>query len=321
MAFHLVLLIAGFVLLVKGAGWLVDSASAFARAVRVSDLVIGLTIVAFGTSMPELSVSFIAGLKGSPALSIANVVGSNICNILLILGVSALIFPLSAASATVWKEIPFMLLAAVVLIVQSNDQLIDQASRSALTRADGVVMLLFFVLFLVYIAQVIGAGRASTPAPAAAPARVGKGLVWMGVGFVMLIVGGNLIVDSAVEIARRMGISESLIGLTIVAFGTSLPELATSATAAYKGNADIAVGNIVGSNIFNTLLILGMSSLALPLPCTPAGNIDLAVMLAATILLFLAMFLGKPRHQIQRSEGAVFLGTYVAYLAFLLWRG
>ena len=311
--------VGGFVLLVKGADWLVNGASALARAVGVSDLVIGLTVVAFGTSTPELVVSVFAAMRGSADLSIGNIVGSNICNIFLILGLSSVICPLFAARGTVWKEIPFMLLAAGALLVACNDALLDGMASSSISRADGVLFLLFFAIFLVYIAQVVTEVRAV--AKAVRPRLAAKSAGLLVAGLVMLFVGARWVVGGAVELARFFGISESLVGLTVVALGTSLPELATSAVAAYRKNSEIAVGNIVGSNIFNVLLILGVSALVTPLPCRPGLNADLAAMATASLLLFAAMFLGKPRHQVQRVEGAVFLILYAGYVVWAIDRG
>jgi cation:H+ antiporter len=312
-------LIAGMVLLIAGAEWLVKGSSALARTAGVSDLVIGLTVVAFGTSTPELVVSLIASLKGSVDLSLANVVGSNTCNILLILGLSATISPLFATRGTVWKEIPFMLLATAALIVLGNDRLLDQAARSVLSRADGVILLLFFAVFLTYVAQVIFDRRREMPKDR--PSRAWKPSVFVVLGLGLLLLGADLVVKGAVNLALSLGVSESLVGLTIVAVGTSLPELATSAVAAYRRNSEIAVGNIVGSNIFNVFLILGVSSVAAPLPCGAGLNADLAVMLAASVLLFLAMFLGKPKRQVQRVEGILFVVLYIAYVLWLVRRG
>ena len=319
MLLSLAILVVGFALLVKGADWLVGSASAVARAMGVSDLIAGLTVVAFGTSAPELVVSLLAAIKGNADLSTGNIVGSNICNILLILGLSSVICPLFAARGTVWKEIPFMLLAAAALAVQSNDALLDGTALSAISRTDGLLLLLFFAVFLVYIAQVVTDVRAGDSGKR--PPFTAKPIGLLVLGLTMLVVGARLVVGGAVELAEMLGISESLVGLTVVAAGTSLPELATSVVAAYRKNSEIAVGNIVGSNIFNVFFILGLSAFAAPLPCTPGFNADLGVMTLTSILLFLAMFLGKPKHQVERFEGALFLILYAGYVAWLINRG
>lgn len=313
------LVILGFALLVAGAEWLVGGSSKLAKRFGVSDLVIGLTIVAFGTSTPELVVSLLASLSGSADVSLGNVVGSNTCNILLILGLSALIAPLTTTSGTVWKEIPFMILAGLVLLVQVNDIAFDQSASNTISRSDSAVMLLFFGIFLVYIFQIIRTGRPESSQRVSTP--LSKPIIQIVGGLAALILGAQFVVNSAVEIATSLGVSEALVGLTIVAVGTSLPELATSMVAAYRKNADIAVGNIVGSNIFNVFFILGISGLVAPLPISTGFGVDLWVMMAATFALFLAMFIGKPYHQIQRSEGVLFLALYAGYTVFLINRG
>lgn len=322
MGLDLLLLVVGLALLVKGGDWLVTGATSLARTWGVPDIVIGLTIVAFGTSMPEFAVSLLAGLRGAPTIAVANVVGSNTANVLLILGIAALIRPLSAPGATVWKEIPFMMLAAVMLAVQVNDIALDGAERGILTRSDGLAMLALFAVFLYYLAQVViaPANRARRE-PGRSRAPLWPQFLRALAGLVALFAGGHGVVRGAVALAEGLGVSQNLIGLTIVAVGTSLPELATSAVAAYKGNSDIAVGNIVGSNIFNVLWILGFTSLVAPLPVDASANPDIAIMLIATFLLFAAMLVGRPRHEIQRYEGAGFLVLYVAYVAWLAARG
>ncbi len=315
-----ILLILGFYILIKGAEWLVEGASSLANRLGISALVIGLTIVSFGTSAPELVVNLLASVNGNTDLAIGNILGSNIVNILLILGVSAVIYPLAVQKGTVWKEIPFALLAVLVLAFMANDILIDGASASVLTRSDGLLFLAFFVIFLYYIF-----GIAKNKTDDVAEEKINEystGKSWLMVvgGITGLVVGGKWIVDGAVEIATNLGVSEALIGLTIVAIGTSLPELATSAVAAYKKNVDIAVGNIVGSNIFNILWILGVSSLIKPLPFSEAMQTDLLVTLLATVLLFVALFVGK-RHVLDRWQGYVFIFLYVAYLVYLVMRG
>jgi len=311
------LLIAGFVLLIKGADFLVNGASSIARRFNVSDLVIGLTIVAFGTSTPELFVNIFASFKGNTDIAIGNVLGSNIANILLILGVSAVIYPLTVTKGTVWKEIPFSLLAVLVLGVLANDRLIDTSGSSALMRADGLVFLFFFIIFLYYsgsIAKRIEGMEELVPAKQYGLAR---SLLWVILGLIGLSLGGKWIVDGAVHLATRFGMSQSLVGLTIVAVGTSLPELATSAMAAYKRNVEIAVGNVVGSNIFNIFFVLSASSIIKPLPFKETSNIDIGMVILAELLLFAFMFTGKKR-LLDRWEGIVFLSLYAAYIIFLV---
>lgn len=312
-----VLFVAGFILLIKGADILVDGASTIARHFRVSDLVIGLTVVAFGTSTPELGVNIISSLSGNTDIAIGNVVGSNIANIFLILGVSAVICPLVVQKGTVWKEIPFSLLAVVVLGLMVSDTIIDRSDISVLSRIDGLVLLSFFLIFLYYTFSISHDGQGMDEYTAAQDSNVYKAVLFILLGLAGLVIGGKWVVDGAVFMAQRFGLSESLIGLTIVAVGTSLPELATSAVAAYKKNSDIAVGNVVGSNIFNIFFVLGISSTIKPLPFNTGSLVDIGVCIFASLLLFLFMFTGK-RHVTDRWEGVVFIGMYVAYVIFLV---
>ena len=310
-------LIVGFAVIIKGADFLVDGSSSIARRFRISELVIGLTVVAFGTSTPELFVNIIASLKGNSEIAIGNILGSNIANILLILGVSSIICPLSVTKGTVWKEIPFSLLAAIVLGFMANDQLIDKNSISILTRIDGLVLLSFFIIFLYYsvsIAKEIEGIETLVPSK---EHGLTKSILLMATGLVGLCFGGDWIVGGATDLALKLGISQSVVGLTIVAVGTSLPELATSAVAAYKGKPDIAVGNVVGSNIFNIFFVLGVSSVIKPIPFHSRSNIDIGVVILASVFLFIFMFTGQKR-SIDRWEGVVFLILYASYLAFLI---
>ncbi len=314
----IILFILGFVLLIKGADTLVTGASALAGRLGVAPLVIGLTIVAFGTSAPELVVNLLASLSGNTDIAIGNVVGSNIANILLILGMSAAVYPLAVKSTTVWKEIPFALLAVVMLYILANDVLLDGAALSALTRIDGLVLIGFFVIFLYYI---IGLARSGNAEVDEVPSlSVARAFLYTILGIVGLVVGGKWIVDGAIAMASALGVSETLIGLTIVAIGTSLPEMATSVVAAYKKNVDIAVGNVVGSNIFNVFWILGISAFINPLPFAPALNLDLMVTIGVTLALFLALFVGK-RHVIERWQGVCFVLLYLFYFVYLVLRG
>jgi len=311
------LLIIGFILLIKGAGFLVNGASSIARRMNVSDLVIGLTIVAFGTSTPELFVNIFASIKGNTDIAIGNVLGSNIANIFLILGVSSVIYPLTVTKGTVWKEIPFSLLAILVLGILANDRLIDKSGASVLVRADGLVFLSFFIIFLYYsisIAKRIEGMEEHVPSK---QYGLVKSLLWVILGLIGLTLGGKWIVDGAVHLAMRFGMSQSLVGLTIVAVGTSLPELATSAVAAYRRNVEIAVGNVVGSNIFNIFFVLAASSIIKPLPFKETNNIDIGVVILAELLLFMFMFTGK-RRLLDRWEGVIFLIIYGSYIGFLV---
>jgi cation:H+ antiporter len=279
-----------------------------------------LTVVAFGTSSPELFVNIISSIKGNTGIAVGNVLGSNIANTFLILGVASVIYPLSVTKGTVWKEIPFSLLAAILLGVMANDFLIDQERRSALTRIDGIVLLSFFVIFLYYsfsIAKQINGIEDHTPSKQYGP---GMSIFLVILGLLGLGVGGEWIVRGAVHTALTLGISESMVGLTVVAIGTSLPEIATSAVAARKKNVEIAVGNVVGSNIFNIFFVLGVSSVIKPLPFEAKNNVDIGVVILASALLFVCMFSGKKR-SLDRWEGIVFLFLYTAYLIFLILQG
>lgn len=312
-----VFLIAGFGLLIKGADFLVKGASLIARKFGISALVIGLTIVAFGTSAPELIVNIFASVQGNTDIAIGNILGSNIANILLILGISALIYPLAVTKGTVWKEIPLSLLAVIVVGFMANDMFIDGGFFSGLTRIDGLILISFFIIFLYYTYGIIKVeGSVSDDVVVKERSNlVSIGMIIL--GLIGLTVGGKWIVDSAVKLAVDLGMSQAVIGLTIVAVGTSLPELATSAVAAYKKNTDIAVGNIVGSNIFNIFWILGVSSLIAPLPFSTILMRDVVVAIITTFLLFLFMFIGR-RHLLERWQGFLFVCLYALYIIIIV---
>ncbi|HUV62537.1 MAG TPA: calcium/sodium antiporter [Sedimentisphaerales bacterium] len=318
-----VLLIVGFAILIKGANLLVEGASSIARILKVSDLVVGLTIVAFGTSTPELFVNIFAGIKANADIAIGNVVGSNIFNILVILGVSSVIFPLIVTRSTVWIEIPLTLAAAVLLGLLANDHLLTKSSFQGLSRTDAAILLGCFAVFVYYVLRLAGKNMkekgndTSGSAKQYSPVRSALMIV---AGLVGLFVGSKFVVDGAVVLAAALGVSQSLIALTIVAAGTSLPELATSVVAAYKKNCDIAVGNILGSNIFNTFLILGISASIRPIPLQPKSNIDIGVGVLAALILFVAMFSGK-KGVLDRWEGLLFVGLYMIYVGFLIAQG
>ncbi|MBI5466001.1 MAG: calcium/sodium antiporter, partial [Candidatus Kerfeldbacteria bacterium] len=311
MWFSYLLFLIGFGLLIKGADWLVEGASALAKRLGISALVIGLTVVAFGTSMPELIVNLLASIKGNTDIAIGNIVGSNIANILLILGISAIIYPLVVTRGTVWKEIPLALLAMIAIAILANDALLDGYSFSTLGRGDGLVLMAFFIIFLYYIWSI--SRQESTDQTEVKERPLLAIVVMVTAGLMMLLLGGKWVIDGAVMLAGALGVSQALIGLTIVAVGTSLPELATSAVAAYKHNSDIAVGNIVGSNIFNVFWILGLSAVIKPLPLSPLLNMDVVIGVLATLLLFATMFIGH-RHRLDRWQGATFVALYVFYL-------
>ena len=312
------LFIIGFVVLIKGADLLVDGSSSLAKRFKVSDIAIGLTIVAFGTSAPELVVNIFASFAGSNEIAIGNIFGSNISNILLILGITALICPITVRKGTIYKEIPFNLLGVLMLGVALNDMIFDGAVLSVLSRADGMMLMGFFIIFLYYT---FGIERVSDEEVEKVKRRsLAPSLLMIGAGMLGLVFGGKWIVDGATDIAFRFGMSEAFVGLTIVAIGTSLPELATSVVAARKGRVDIAIGNVVGSNIFNVLWILGLSSAIRPIIFHSFLDVDLLVVIASTILLFIFTHTTKP-HRIDRRAGLMFVLLYVVYIIYLVMRG
>lgn len=312
------LLIAGFLLLITSAARLVDGASALALKWSVSELAIGLTVVAFGTSAPELIVNVFASLSGHSEIVLGNIIGSNIFNILMILGVAGIIYPIRTEHNTVWKEIPFALLAAVVLFVQCNDRLLNQETDSLLSRSDGILLLMFFALFLSYVFGLSQVEGRDTMEVQARSSR--KIILFLLLGLAGLAIGGKMVVESAVRVARWLGVSDTLISLTIVAMGTSLPELFTSGVAAYRKKSDIAIGNIVGSNIFNVFFIMGISALIAPVPFQPLLNLDLFVLGAASFFLFVTMFTGA-RRSLDRWEAVLFILGYGIYTVYLVLRG
>lgn len=313
---EILLLFAGFILLIYGAGLLVDSASALAKSLNIPNIVIGLTIVAFGTSAPELIVNVFAAIQQSSAIALGNVAGSNIFNILAILGISALVYPMVVKSNTTWIEIPLALLAAIVMFVMAADAWLDTGAPSLVSRADGIVLLLFFAIFLAYNIQLARKGDQSEELNIKSMSRT-KSVLLIMAGLAMLVGGGRLIVTSATELAISLGLSERVIALTIISAGTSLPELATSVVAAFKKNTDIAIGNIVGSNIFNVFLILGTTAVIRPVTIAPGAGLDLTLHVLASLLLLAFVFRGKGR-RIDRAEGAVFVLLYVSYLVYLV---
>jgi len=312
-----ILFILGFLLLIKGADFLVDGSASIAHKLKISPIVIGLTIVAFGTSAPEFIVNIFASINGNTEIAIGNILGSNIANILLILGISAIIYPIATKRNTVWKEIPLSLLAAVLLGVMANDALIDGGTFSGLTRIDGIVLLAFFVIFLYYtfgISKVTG----EVSNDDIQELSYIKSVLFVLTGLLGLVVGGKWIVGGAVTIAETFNVSQSLIGLTVVAIGTSLPELATSAIAAYKKQTDIAIGNVVGSNIFNIFWILGFSALIRPLPFSRSSDVDILMTILASAILFFIMFVGK-KHVIERWQGVLMVLLYLSYVTYLVF--
>ena len=316
MTTNLLLVAIGILSVTYGAKYLVSGASALASRLGIPDLVIGLTVVAMGTSAPELVVSLTAAQSGQAEVAIGNVIGSNLLNICLILGISAMLAPLRIHSNTVWKEIPFSLLGVLMAFLVANDVWIDGAATSVISRIDGMVLLGFFIIYLFYMFEVARKGSESDTIEKG-PISIRLAVFMVIGGIAGLSAGGHFIVESAVAIARTLGISEAVIGLTLVAVGTSIPELATSVVAARKGNADIAVGNIVGSNIFNVFLILGLSATITPLPLGNITTGDFLACVISTLLLFIFAYIKSPR-VIHLKEGAVLILFYLGYVLYLL---
>jgi cation:H+ antiporter len=312
----LLFLVAGFVPLIFGANLLVNSASSLAKKLDIPNIVIGLTIVAFGTSSPELIVNIVASITADSDITLGNIMGSNIFNILVILGTSAIIFPLTVKTNTTWIEIPLCLLSAMVVLIMANGNVIDSVSVSVISRTDGILLLLFFMIFISYNIKLMRSGSFNEEV-IVKQYSIKKSIILIVLGLILLIAGGRIIVLFAAKLAQDIGISERIIALTIVSIGTSLPELATSVVAARKRNVDIAIGNIVGSNIFNVFFILGISAVINPISVKKMANLDLITNIIASILLFLFIFTGKGR-KLERWEGIIFLFVYVVYIIILL---
>jgi cation:H+ antiporter len=312
----LLFLVAGFVPLIFGANLLVNSASSLAKKLDIPNIVIGLTIVAFGTSSPELIVNIVASITADSDITLGNIMGSNIFNILVILGTSAIIFPLTVKTNTTWIEIPLCLLSAMVVLIMANGNVIDNVSVSVISRTDGILLLLFFMIFISYNIKLMRSGSFNEEV-IVKQYSIKKSVILIVLGLILLVAGGRIIVLFAAKLAQDIGISERIIALTIVSIGTSLPELATSVVAARKRNVDIAIGNIVGSNIFNVFFILGISAAINPISVKKMANLDLITNIIASILLFLFIFTGKGR-KLERWEGIIFLFVYVVYIIILL---
>lgn len=317
MILHFVLLVVGFAILIKGADWMVEGASSLAKRLNVSDLLIGLTVVAFGTSAPELTVNLFAASEGLNDAMFGNIIGSSIMNMFFILGIAGIIYPLTVQRTTIKYEIPFSMFCAVLLYFLVNDVSYWGGSENILSRMEGGILLFFFGLFMVYVIrqskkdEIIEGEIPSLP--------LTKSIVFVVVGIAMLVGGGKLVTDHAVEIAQSFGLSEKLIGLTILAAGTSLPELATSAMAAYKRNTDIAIGNVVGSNIFNILLVLGVNGSLRAVPYNTELNTDFYVIFGGSIALLLFMFTFH-KNKLDRVEAAMLLLAFLVYTGFLIYR-
>lgn len=315
MFLQIIILIIGFIVLIKGADLFVDAASSLAANFKVSKMLIALTIVAFGTSAPELAVSIKSMLNGSGDIVLGNVIGSNILNILLILGISGCIHNLVVKNATVKKELPITILLSTILFVVMNDMLLSNSSVNILTRSDGIIIILFFLVFVYYL---ISTMRNKTDSTEEKPKyNILKSIIYTIVGIVCLVLGSNAVVDSASHIARILGVSERMISLTIIALGTSLPELVTSVMATRKGEYDIAIGNVVGSNIFNIGIVLGLPLVLFGgIKSFSINMIDIVVMVLSSVLLLLFSF--KDR-KISKIEGIIFLTIFIIYYSFVIF--
>lgn len=313
----LIKLVIGFVLLVKGADMFVDGASSVAKKFRIPAFVIGLTIVAFGTSAPELAVSITAAMKGSNDIAIGNVVGSNIFNTLVVLGASAAITPIAVEKGMIKKDYPLSIFAAVLLGVLAMDTILFKAPEMSLSRVDGVILLVAFAAFMYMTVKAGIDGRNNQEEEEIEVMPLPKSLIFIVLGLAGIVFGGDMSVEGAKEIARFFGLSEALIGLTIVAFGTSLPELVTSVIAARKGESDIAVGNVIGSNIFNIFLILGVSATILPMTVSSTYLYDIGMLIAVMVLTYLPI---AKKKKVSRGMGITMVLVYVAYTAYLIMR-
>ena len=330
MLIDILILIGGTILILGGANFLTDGASSLAKSWGITDLVIGLTVVAFGTSAPELVISVMSSIKGNAGIAIGNIVGSNIFNILVIVGCVALVSPIKVKRSYMSNEIPLVILSALVLFICANGVILDGDSMNQISRVDGLLMLLFFAIFMRYTLSIATEKQVTAPTPEAASEAVGvekadevktlplwRSLLYVVGGLAALMYGGNLFVDGASGIARGLNVSETVIGLTIVAAGTSLPDLAASVAAALKNKPGLAVGNIIGSNIFNIFFVLGVASTVSPLPLGGITNLDFLVLIAACLLFWLFGWFFKKR-TITRVEGAVLVACFIAYTVYLV---
>ncbi len=316
MVLSIIFIIIGFALLIKGADFLVDGASNVAKKFHIPEIIIGLTIVSMGTSMPELFVSATSALNGSADMAIGNIVGSNICNLLLILGLSAFIKPVIFQRETRLIEIPICLIVTIIFTIFCN-------TDGTISKVEGIILIVLFLLFIIYTIimskkgnKFDGTEESNELTVQDKPISITKNILFIIIGIIGLKIGGDLTVDNATNIARMFNVSEKIIGLTILAVGTSLPELVTSVTAAIKGNSDIAIGNIVGSNIFNILFIIGVSALITPLAYNFTYNIQMIILIAATIILALFPAI-PPKNEMSRMNGLIYFILYLVYLAIL----
>jgi len=313
MYISILLLIVGFVVLIKGAEFLVDGSSSLAKRFQISQIAIGLTIVAFGTSAPELVVNLIAGFQGRNDIAFGNILGSNIFNTLMVLGIAGIIYPIAVKENTVLKEIPIMLISTIGVFVLANN---FGLKGSALSRIDGIILLLGLFAFLMYVKKISKLKDLKVDVKIYSPFITGLYII---LGIIGLFAGGRLVIHHAVRIAQSLNVSPKFIALTIVALGTSLPELVTSIIAVTKNHDDLAIGNVVGSNIFNLLLVLGVTSFIQPLSYNTALNIDFLLLIVVTIILFVTMYTGR-KHKLDRLEAIFLVLLYLSYLIFLIFR-
>ncbi|MEG1311721.1 MAG: calcium/sodium antiporter [Romboutsia sp.] len=313
-----ILLIVGFLLLIKGADSFVSGSSSIAKIFNVPSLIIGLTIVAFGTSAPEAAVSITAAIQGNNDMAIANIVGSNIFNLLLVVGIASIINPIKVQKSTIIKEFPFAILASIVLMILSHDTKFQGYDKNLLTRADGLMLLALFSIFMFYLIEMAITSKEEMDIDQVNPTMsIGKSILMSIVGVIGIIIGGNIVVNSASDIALAWGMSQNLVGLTIVAAGTSLPELVTSIIAAKKGESDIAIGNVVGSNLFNILFVLGISSTISNISIHPIVFIDMIVMIIVTIIAYI---FAATKKSVSKGEGIILTLVYIGYMIFIIIR-
>jgi len=322
MLLAIVYVLLGLVLILVGANYVTDGASALAKKWGMSDLMVGLTVVAFGTSAPEFVVSVMSAISGNGGMAVGNVVGSNIVNLLLILGATALVTPIKVEKTVLSREMPMVLISAIVLLIMGNGVLLDGNETAQITRVDGLILILMFIIFLWYnIAISKNVDTENDPAAQLVknkkPVSVLKAVLWSVGGLAALIIGGDKFVDGAKTIASYIGVSDAIIGLTVAAIGTSLPELATSVAAALKGKTDMAIGNVIGSNIFNAFMVLGAAASVHPAALQGIGNFDLLTMVGASVLVWIMGWLWGNRI-IKRGEGAMLLLCYVGYIVVLI---
>ncbi len=315
----ILVIVASLGIILKGADFFVEGASSISIKLGMSAFVVGLTIVAIGTSAPELFINAIAAYSGATDLSIGNILGSNVAGLLLGLGIAALFIPLKLKSGTVWKEIPFSLLGAILVLIFGIDIIIDGGAENIVTRSEGLTLLAFFVIFIVYTFGLNQADDSEESDDEIVEYSWVKSLVYIAGGVLGLIVGGALVVESAVTIASMAGLSQNLIGLTIVAIGTSLPEIVTAVVAAKKGQVDMVVGGIIGTIIFNIFFALGITAVIAPLPFSTDNITDALFLMTVSVIFFIFMFVGA-KHKLEKWQGIFFIVMYISYIIFAVMR-